>query len=398
MGQHSSNMKKNRGRVCEAGVGVIVILAMFVASPGTCEPPAGEFDGRVERSLRAAIGQGEMAGAVVMATQAGELRCSIAVGDAQTLPGRRPMRIDTVFDLASLTKPVATATAVMRLVQQGKLKLEDPVSVHWPDFALNGKQEITIADLLLHQGGLIADNALSDYDENDPASSWRRIANLKPIAEPGEKFVYSDVGFLVLGRVVERVSGQTLGRYCRDQIFAPLGMTETGYRPAEMLRNRAAASEKRDGKWLVGHVHDPRAARLGGVAGHAGLFSTAADLVRYGEALVDRELATDGPLFRTAIRDRMIEPREVAGGHRRAYGWDIHSSYSSNRPSCFSERAFGHGGFTGTVLWIDPADKRVFVFLSNRLHPDGSGSVNRLASEIADLIPWDTASRPAARP
>jgi len=366
---------------------MLSLVGIAAAPPEEKDTSWVQIDQRVKELLIAGIDQGEMSGAVVMATQGGEPRGAIAVGDAQVQPVRRPMELDTVFDLASLTKPIATATAIMKLVQQRQLRLDDRVTRHWPEFAKEGKAEITIADLLLHQGGLIADNALGDYNE-DQEANWQRIAALKPIAPPGEKFVYSDVGFLVLGRVVEQVSGQTLDEFCLRHVFLPLAMSETGFVPAEPLRRRAAASEQRNGEWLVGEVHDPRAARLQGVAGHAGLFSTAADLIRYGQALLDCESPSTTPLFPTAIRDQMIQARDVPGGHQRAYGWDIRSSYSSNRPETFSPRAFGHGGFTGTVLWIDPDEQRVFVFLSNRLHPDGSGSVNRLAAQVADAIAW----------
>ena len=185
------------------------------------------------------------------------------------------MTTDTVFDMASLTKPIATATSVMILVERGKLRLDDPVAKYLPDFAQQGKDKITIEQLLTHQGGLLPDNAVKDYLDG-PEKAWRRIDALKLQYTPGTKFVYTDVGFLVLGELVHRVSGQPVDEFARDNIFRPLGMSETGYLPAEELRQRAAPTEQRDRKWIQGEVHDPRAFHLGGVAGHAGLFSTAA--------------------------------------------------------------------------------------------------------------------------
>ena len=326
-----------------------------------------------------------MAGAVVMMAHEGETVYSAAVGDAQVKPTRRPMQLDTVFDLASLTKPIATATSIMVLVDEGRVAPDESVSTYWPAFGVAGKEKITIADLLLHRGGLIADNALSDYTD-DQEENWRKIAALRPIAPVGERFIYSDVGFIVLGKVVEEVSGLPLNVFARQNIFEPLGMKETGYLPTVALKLRGAATEQRAGQWLVGEVHDPRASRLKGVAGHAGLFSTASDLIRYGNALAMIAADTSSnPLFSKAARDQMIASREVPRG-KRAFGWDIRSPYSSNRPTQFSSTAFGHGGFTGTVLWVDPENELVFVFLSNRLHPDGRGSVNRLAARVADTI------------
>jgi len=366
---------------------LLAILALILLKPSAqrcaaqdAAQDAADPAAAVQGLLAEAIEAGQMAGAVVMVSRRHEVLFSTAVGDAQSLPHRRPMRLDTVFDLASLTKPIATATSIACLVDAGKVDFDRPVADYWPAFAAEGKAGITIADLLLHRGGLIADNALSDYNNGD-AATWNRIAALKPVAPRGARFIYSDVGFLVLGKVVAEVSGQSLDQYASEHIFAPLQMTETGFLPTAACQSRAAATEQRNGEWLVGTVHDPRAARLGGVAGHAGLFSTATDLIRFGEAL----LQDDGKLFKAATRDVLLQPRQVPRG-QRAYGWDIRSPYSSNRPSSFSEHAFGHGGFTGTVLWIDPDQQTVFVFLSNRLHPDGTGSVNRLAAQIADTL------------
>ncbi|WP_161604304.1 serine hydrolase [Roseiconus nitratireducens] len=338
----------------------------------------------VDQLLRDAITDGQMAGAVVMMSRKDKVIFSTAVGDAQTVPVRRPMRPDTVFDLASLTKPVATATSIMCLVDRGLVDLDAPVANYLPEFATNGKESITVKDLLLHRGGLIADNSLSDYVP-DAQQAWENLCKTKPLADPGQRFIYSDVGFIVLGKLVEKVSGQPLQQFADEQIFEPLGMQETGYLPEESLRDRAATTEEVDGRWLTGKVHDPRSARMGGVAGHAGLFSTAEDLLRYGQAMCHQGQWEGTRVFSVQTYRTMVAPRDVPRG-QRALGWDVESPYSSNRPQQFSQTAFGHGGFTGTVLWIDPQQDLVFVFLSNRLHPDGKGSVNRLAAKVADAI------------
>jgi uncharacterized protein YbbC (DUF1343 family) len=203
------------------------------------------------------------------------------------------------------------------------------------------------------------------------------------------RFVYSDVGFLVLGELVHRVSGQTFDEFAADNIFKPLGMKDTGFKPSESLRKRAAPAEKRDkddDEWIRGVVHDPRAFLLDGVAGHAGLLSTAADLAIYCDALLRGSRAgNESPrVLSRATLAEMIRPREI-GDHRRALGWDSRSGYSTNRGELFSKRAFGHGGFTGTAMWIDPELDLFVIFLSNRLHPDGQGNVNPLAGRIGTI-------------
>ncbi|MCG8648974.1 MAG: beta-lactamase family protein, partial [Pirellulales bacterium] len=252
------------------------------------------------------------------------------------------------------------------------------------EFGKRGKEKITVSDLLLHVGGLIPDNALKDYDDG-PQRAWERICDLEPTAPRGEKFTYTDVGFIVLGELVHRVSGQPLDQFAVDNIFRPLGMRETMFNPNEELCRRAAATEQRNGQWMVGQVHDPRAYRLEGVAGHAGLFSTAGDLVKFGQMLLAGGHTESVRILAQNTVTRMTKPRQVPRG-TRTFGWDHQSPYSRNRGEAFSPSAFGHGGFTGTVLWIDPDREILFIFLSNRLHPDGKGSVNGLAGKIATIV------------
>ena len=324
-----------------------------------------------------------MPGCVVCIGRQGKLVFLKAYGDRQVEPERVAMTTDTLFDLASLTKPVATATSVMVLVERGELQLGNRVGQLIPEFAQDGKEDITVRDLLLHQGGLIPDNALSDY-EDGPEKAWERIWALPIKTQPGTRFVYSDVGFMVLGELVRRVSGQDVHAFSQANIFGPLGMRETGYLPAEALRQRAAPTEQREERWMRGEVHDPRAYLLGGIAGHAGLFSTAEDLAVYAQMLLDRG-AYGGV--------RVLHPQTVAtmtAGYRvssglRGLGWDKRTGYSSNRGELFTDQAFGHGGFTGTVLWIDPGLELFVIFLSNRLHPDGKGTVNPLGGRLGSI-------------
>ena len=255
------------------------------ASPETVGMSADHLE-RIDAEVAKGIAAGEMPGCVVCIGRQGKVVFLKAYGDRQVEPERVAMTTDTLFDLASITKPVATATSVMLLVERGELRLGDRVSQRIPEFAQAGKEDITVRDLLLHQSGLIPDNPLSDY-EDGPEKAWERIWALPIKTEPGTRFVYSDVGFLVLGELVRRVSGQDVHAFSQANIFGPLGMRETGYLPAEALRQRAAPTEQRGGQWMRGEVHDPRANLLGGIAGHAGLFSTAEDLAVYAQMMLE---------------------------------------------------------------------------------------------------------------
>jgi uncharacterized protein YbbC (DUF1343 family) len=305
------------------------------------------------------------------------------------------MTADTVFDLASLTKPVATATSLMLLVERGKLRLSDRVAEYLPTFGQEGKDRLTVEQLLLHVSGLIADNPEADYRDG-PAKAFERIDALKPTAAPGARFVYSDVNFIVLGRLVERVAGVPLDEFARTNVFEPLGMAETTFRPKGELKARAAPTEQREGRWMLGEVHDPRSYALGGVAGHAGLFSTADDLARYARMLL-RGGTLDGRRVLAAATVRtMTEPRPVPGG-LRALGWDVNTAYSKNRGDLFPrDRSFGHTGFTGTSIWVDPGSDTAVIFLSNRVHPDGKGNVTRLRGQVATLAATAVGYRPSA--
>ncbi len=266
--------------------------ASIEAAPGklpTASPQSAGMDAArleaIDEAVAEALAEKKMPGCVVLIGRRGKVVFRKAYGNKQVEPEAVPMTTDTVFDMASLTKPVATATSVMVLFDRGKLRLRDPAAKFLPEFAQNGKEAITVFQLLTHQGGLIPDNALADYaDGIDKA--WERIFALKPTVEPGSKFIYTDMGFIALGAVVERISGQSLHEFSRDHVFGPLGMTETGFLPDEPLRRRAAPTEKRDGQWMRGEVHDPRSHKLGGIAGHAGLFSTADDLAVYAQMML----------------------------------------------------------------------------------------------------------------
>lgn len=354
------------------------------AAAGMSAERLSAIDGVVSEALA----QQRMPGCVVAVGRRGKLVFLKSYGCRQVRPKEVPMTTDTIFDLASLTKPLATATSVMQLVERGKIQLHDRVATYLPDFAPHGKNRITVYHLLTHQGGLTPDNALSDYRDG-PEKSWQRICALELRSAPGSKFIYSDVGYIVLGKLVERITGERLDVYARESIYASLGMRETGFLPAEDLRARSATTEQREGRWMQGEVHDPRAYLLEGVAGHAGLFSSAEDLALYADMMLRRGRAAGRQILAWRTIDRMTDayPVQHASGKPglRGLGWDKQSGYSSNRSDLYSRRAFGHGGFTGTAMWIDPGLDLFVIFLSNRVHPDGKGSVNPLAGRIGSI-------------
>lgn len=375
-------------RCCAIVVAVALNLSAALAGLPRAAPDAVGFDSarlaKIDDLVAEGLAEKKMPGCVIAVGRHGQLAFLKAYGNKQVEPDVRPMTTDTVFDMASITKPVATATSIMLLVERGQLRLDDRVAGIIPDFAANAKEAISIQDLLIHQSGLLADNRLADYDDG-PEMAFQRICALNLLNPVGSKFVYSDVNYIVLGEIVRRVSGKTLHEFSQQAVFQPLGLRETGYLPRAELKDRAAPTQKRNDAWIQGEVHDPRAYRLGGVAGHAGLFSTAEDLAVYAQMLLNRG-EYDGK--------RIMSPETVASMTRgypvssgvRGLGWDKKTGFSINRGDRLSDAAFGHGGFTGTVLWVDPDLDLFFIFLSNRVHPDGKGIVNPLAGQIANAI------------
>lgn len=355
------------------------IVDAAVADAGPVEDP--QRWAALDAVVDGAIAAGKMPGCVVVVGRHDEIVLERAYGSKALLPAPRPMTADTVFDLASLTKPVATASSVMVLVDRGKLDLDARASRYLPELA--ALPPFTVRQLLLHTSGLPAGTPLSRWS-TDRAQVLAHIATIKPKTQPGERFEYSDVGYVVLQQIVERIGATTLATFASENVFAPLGMTETGFLPPDALRARSAPTEVRDGGFMQGEVHDPRAFALGGVAGHAGVFSTAHDLARFAQALLRRGELDGKRIFSAPTFERMIAKQPTSKGGR-ALGWDVDSSFATHRSPLLGPRAFGHGGYTGTALWIDP-DKDLFVlFLSNRVHPDGKGAVNPTIGEVATL-------------
>jgi len=328
-----------------------------------------------------------MPGCVVLVGRKGKVVFHRAYGHRETQPNKLEMKKDTVFDMASITKPVATATSIMILLDQGKIRLRDKVTTYIPEFGNSGKKDVTINQLLTHQAGFVPDNAVADYEQGRE-QAFKNIYDLKTMYDPGKRFVYSDVGFILLDDLIQRQSGLAVDVFSKQNIFEPLGMSESGYLPNDELKKRAATTEQRESRWMRGEVHDPRAYLMGGVAGHAGMFSTAEDMAIYAQMMLNGGHYGGKRILSRATVDLMTDAYRIVEGEKvsvRGLGWDKLTGYSSNRGENMSDRAFGHGGFTGTVLWIDPANELFFVFLSNRVHPNGKGSVNRLAGRMATV-------------
>lgn len=361
--------------------------------------PRVSFLAGIAEAAQEEIAAGRTPGAVVLVGQHGRVVYRQAFGDRMVDPVRQPMTDRTVFDVASLTKVVATAPAVVQLADRGRLRLDDPVARHWPEFGQNGKDGITIRQLLTHFSGLrVGMPAGQPWSGRDGALTV--IAADRTVAAPGTKFSYSDVDFIVLGEVVRRVSGMELDAYCAHNLFGPLGMRSTGFNPGPDLRDRIAPSNVIEGELRWGQVQDPIAYRMGGVAGHAGLFSTADDLALFMEMVRHGGVGASGARVLSAgAVQAMTTPQGPAGNATlRGLGWDIRSGYSADFSPPFSPASFGHTGYTGTSIWFDPALDGYAIILANRLHPDGRGNVRPLRARVSQVVASALARPVAALP
>ena len=349
----------------------------------------------IEPLVKEAIAEKKLPGAVVLIGRGDRVLYQKAIGNRALLPAAEPMTLDTMFDLASLTKVVATTTSVMILIEEGKIRLSDRVSTFVPGFEKYGKADITIRHLMTHVSGLRPDVDLGDAWSGSDTAIALAVEEV-PTSPAGERFVYSDINYFLLGDIVRRVSGMPLDKFAHDRIFEPLGMKDTMFLPPPSQRQRIAPTENctplgwpcqgADMTMLRGVVHDPTARRMGGVAGHAGLFSTAADLAIFCRMLLDGGVY-QGTRILSPLAVAKMTTAATGPGERnvRGLGWDIDSSFSSNRGELLPLGSFGHTGFTGTSVWMDPATRMFVVFLSNRVHPDGKGDVTPLRARVATV-------------
>jgi CubicO group peptidase (beta-lactamase class C family) len=357
---------------------------------------------RVDRAVNRAIDKGEIPGAVILAKMGDSLRYEGVFGSAALTPERRETRLDTIYDLASLTKVIATTSAIILLVSEHKLSLDQPLAELVPEFGLHGKEKVSLRHVLTHSSGLRPWRAyyedllerehrrgerLLSTPEGRKAIA-RRILQGLLIHEPEEAAVYGDLGFIVLGEIIERVSGEPLDLFCKKRIFDPLGMVDTHFNPVphtgDALRYAATELCPWRERVLRGEVHDGNAWAMGGVAGHAGLFSTAADVLRFAEEILAADRGSS-ELFPLEVVREFFRRQGLPPGSDWALGWDTPSEPSSSG-RYFSKRSVGHTGFTGTSLWIDLDRGAIVVFLSNRVHAVAKRSRFALRPTAHDLI------------
>ncbi|HLH04198.1 MAG TPA: exo-beta-N-acetylmuramidase NamZ domain-containing protein [Bryobacteraceae bacterium] len=344
-----------------------------------------QVDAIVDEAVRTDV----IPGAVVAIGHNGRIVYQKAYGSRALIPTREAMTLDTIFDAASLTKVVATTPSIMKLFEQGKIRLDDPVTKYIPEFQ-GGQSPITIRLLMTHFSGFAP-----DFDMGAPWSGYQaglqKALAEKPIVPPGTAFIYSDTNYILLGEIVQRLSGQTLAQFAHDQIYAPLGMNDTGFQPPASLIPRIAPTEidETTGKVERGVVNDPRSRAMGGIAGHAGLFTTAQDLAKYAAMLLGMGTYEGRQIFDPATIRKFTEPATPADQPiLRALGWDIDSPYSGNRGELFPIGSFGHTGWTGTSVWLDPYSNTFVIVLTNAVHPkhDSKKPITSLRARIATAV------------
>lgn len=351
----------------------------------------------LDHIINAAIVRHDFPGAVVLVGRKDKVVYREAYGDSQIVPARREMTADMIFDLASLTKPVATATSIMILVERGEISLNEKVKDYVPDFAPyvdeKGKpgEDARLWNLLTHTSGLppYTDVEAAAKELGRPASTEALvsyIARLPKTDPPGAAFHYSCLGYITLARIIKIVSGDDVAEFAAQNIFKPLGMKHTFYNPPAEFRDKCVPTQVFDGRPLIGTVHDPLAALQGGVSGNAGLFSTADDLAIFAQMILGKGTFGDVRILSPLGVERMTTVYFKAPAAGRGLGWDIDTPYSSNRGDLFGPSSFGHTGYTGTSIWIDPQTQVYIIFLTNRVHPDDKGDVVAMRSRVANLV------------
>lgn len=378
----------------------VLFVALLVCSAAVAGPtePLDRIAPLVEQAIRA----NQLPGAVVLVGRGEQLLYRKAFGFKTYSPSAQPVTVQTVFDLASLTKPLVTATLIVQLAERGQLRLTDTVGQYLPQLKDAQLQKVTLLQLLTHSSGLDSGFDRSEFWQGRQGLE-AQLAKLKLKTQPGQQFVYSDIGFILLGLVAEQVTQQSLDQLAQQQIFQPLQMNDSRYLPLQARQDpqylqRIAPTESLNGDpdykkllkgyskaYLHGVVHDPTAQRLGGVAGHAGLFSTADDVARFAQMLLNHGEFKGQRLLSPLAVQRMRSPLQI-GAESRALGWDMNTSYSSPKGDFFPAGSFGHTGFTGTSLWIEPQSATYLILLSNRVHPDRSTSLVDLRAKLANLV------------
>ncbi|WP_248795470.1 serine hydrolase [Pseudomonas sp. MWU13-2105] len=373
----------------------------LLAAMATTQIAAADLDAaarqQVARIVEGQIATGRIPGAVVLIGDASHVFYREAFGQRATIPDPEPMTLNTEFDLASLTKVIATTTAIMQLAEAGRIDLTAPVARYWPAFAARGKDTVTVRDLLAHTSGLRADLPAR------PAQPGREgvlhaIATQGLRSAPGERVIYSDLNFVVLGELVSRISHQPLDAYCRTHIFAPLGMRDTLFAPDAGRAARSAPTLFDKSGLRRGQVHDPTAQWMDGVSGNAGLFSTADDLARFAQMLLNDGHAGRTQILRPPSIAALATPASpLASQAWRGLGWELAAPLVPNRDRLPAIGMIGHTGYTGTGLWIDQLTQQFIVILSNRVYPNDRGDARPLRTQLLALLASRGASASAAQ-
>lgn len=340
----------------------------------------------LDQAIDQAIKEGRIPGAVLLIGHRGQIIHRKAYGHRALEPVEELMTADTIFDCASLTKIVATTSAMMKLFETGKVRLLDPVTKYLPEFQ-KGRSEITIRDLMTHFSGMRPDLDLKPVWSGYETGVGLALTD-KPMSPPRAQFVYSDINFILLGEIVRRVSGRTLPEYVRQVLLYPLGMRDTMFQPPAARRPRIAPTERieKNGPPLRGVVHDETARYMGGVAGHAGLFSTADDLARFAEMMLGKGTRGGLRVFSPWTVEKFTTPQSPPDQPvLRGLGWDIDSPLSGNRGELFPIGSYGHTGFTGTSMWIDPSTQSYVILLSNSVHPYRRAAITSLRGRVATI-------------
>ncbi len=334
--------------------------------------------------IEQAIAEDQIPGAVVWIGRKGKVIYRKAYGFRALKPRRERMTLDTIFDAASLTKIVATTASVMKLFEDGKIRMNDPVTKYLPEFQ-GGNSSITVRHLLTHFSGLRPDVDLEPRWSGYETGVKLAMKDI-PVAPPGARFIYSDINFILLGEIVHQISGQKLPEFARRHIFLPLGMRTTMFQPPARLRPRIAPTELVDGVILRGVVHDPTTRYMGGVAGHAGLFTTAEDLSRFAEMMLGGGERNNVRIFNPLVTKKFSTPQSPADQPiLRGFGFDIDSPFSGNRGELFPIGSYGHTGFTGTSLWMDPVSDTYVILLANSVHPRRRPAITSLRARVATV-------------
>jgi len=384
----------------------LILLFLNGILVGQSLPEASPFDigfdpVRLEQAdvlIQKAITKEDIPGAVLLVTRHNKIAYRKAFGYKQIVPQKEAMETNTIFDLASLTKPLATATSALILIERGKLRLLDKVKDFFPEFipwqqdSTDSKSDIRLIHLLTHTSGLPpyapVNEVKEKYGTNQPDSLLKYIASIQRHAAPAKKFKYSCLNFITMQKIIEQVSTQNLNTFSQANIFKPLGMTNTTMQPHDDLIKHCASTQILEDEGLLqGKVHDPLArVMMGCISGNAGLFSTADDLAVFAAMMLNNGEWNDRRILSPAAVNVLTTVPQGYEKFGRSLGWDLSSAYSSNQGDLFSSQTYGHTGYTGTSMIIDPESQTVVILLTNKAHPYDKGSVVRLRSLVANVV------------